>query len=263
MSNKPILITQHSGQSIFRNEILALELSAKELGWDIFAAEGSWRVPEDIIAQKRMGVPYGSQLFCETIAQQMDWKLLQNPFDWLTKVHPERLRREVRFMNLEQAIKVNRESKEPLFIKPADDKVFPAKVYSQGALNPVESVPRATPTLISEVVSFDLEYRCFINRSGSCSTWSNYIFFEHLVDPRFWEMVPFGNKNKPHLIAEDAWWDVEEESRVACVIDVGRIPGKGWAIIESNPVYCSGLYGCDPMFALEVMAQACKRVNEN
>jgi hypothetical protein len=43
---------------------------------------------------------------------------------------------------------------------------------------------------------------------------------------------------------------------VPSVIDVGRIPGKGWAIIETNPAWASGLYGCDPVAALKIMEKA-------
>lgn len=40
---------------------------------------------------------------------------------------------------------------------------------------------------------------------------------------------------------------------VPSVIDVGRIPGKGWAIIETNQAWASGLYGCDPLEALKAI----------
>ena len=42
----------------------------------------------------------------------------------------------------------------------------------------------------------------------------------------------------------------------AVVIDMGRIKGKGWAVIEANAAYSSGLYGCDPIKAIEVIQKA-------
>jgi len=45
---------------------------------------------------------------------------------------------------------------------------------------------------------------------------------------------------------------------VPSVIDVGRIKGKGWAIIETNQAWASGLYGCGPMQVLKVLEQSCE-----
>jgi len=30
------------------------------------------------------------------------------------------------------------------------------------------------------------------------------------------------------------------------VVDVGLVEGHGWAVVESNPVWCSGLLEADP-----------------
>ncbi len=42
----------------------------------------------------------------------------------------------------------------------------------------------------------------------------------------------------------------------AVIVDVGKIAGKGWAVIEANSVYSSGLYGCDPMEVIKVIQKA-------
>jgi hypothetical protein len=39
----------------------------------------------------------------------------------------------------------------------------------------------------------------------------------------------------------------------AVVVDIGRIAGRGWAIIEANAAWGSGLYGCDPDRVLAVL----------
>ena len=44
----------------------------------------------------------------------------------------------------------------------------------------------------------------------------------------------------------------------ACVIDVGFIQGKGWAIIECNAAWSSGVYGCDGAGVLSVLRRACR-----
>lgn len=247
-----LLITQpRAGTS--HNEILALQLAARTTGWDVHSAEGSWRLPEDLIAKKQSGVPYGSQTFCEVIAQQMGWTLKGNSFDWLAKLPQKYLKRKVEFMTLDAAKKLQ----ETKFIKPADDKVFPAGVYSPGTLITHPVVPQDTPTLVSDVVSFDLEYRCFVTQN-QVWTWSNYVFFDLVADHRVWYMTPADNDTSKQFVEamlDDLSID-DSINTAASVIDVGRIPGKGWAIIETNQAWASGLYGCDPCAALEVMEDA-------
>lgn len=65
-----ILITQPRVGTA-HNEILALQIAAKELGWDVLSAPSGWRLDEDLAKSGIKGVPYGSQTFCEVIAQQM------------------------------------------------------------------------------------------------------------------------------------------------------------------------------------------------
>lgn len=45
----------------------------------------------------------------------------------------------------------------------------------------------------------------------------------------------------------------------AAVIDVGRIAGRGWAIVEQNGAWGSGLYGCDPEQVLHVLRHAAEK----
>jgi hypothetical protein len=46
----------------------------------------------------------------------------------------------------------------------------------------------------------------------------------------------------------------------AVVMDVGYIEGRGWAVVEFNPAWCSTLYGCRPADALPVLRRACRPV---
>ncbi len=252
-----ILITQpRVGKS--HNEIIALQMAAESLGWEVYPSEYSWRLPDELIASGKVGVPYGSQLFCETIAQQMGWTLLLNTFDWLAKVPEAYLKRKVEFMTLGEAMKLP----EKKFIKPADDKVFEAKVYSPGELIPHETIPLDTPSLVSDIVQFDLEYRCFTD-GRHVKTWSNYMCYDNLADPRYWDMIP-NSLDLPEVFLNQILElsDALRMKNVPSVIDIGRIVGKdGWAIIESNPAWASGLYGCDPVEALQVMMAACQRTS--
>ena len=43
----------------------------------------------------------------------------------------------------------------------------------------------------------------------------------------------------------------------AVVLDVGVIRNHGWAVIECNAAFASGIYGCDPVAVLPVLRRAC------
>jgi hypothetical protein len=47
----------------------------------------------------------------------------------------------------------------------------------------------------------------------------------------------------------------------AIVIDVGIIRGRGWAVIESNAAFSSGIYGCDPEKVLRMLPHAGERIS--
>jgi hypothetical protein len=256
-----ILITQpRVGTS--HNEILALQMAARELGWDVVSAPYGWRLDDNLTASGEVGVPYGSQTFCEVIAQQMNWKLEANSFDWLARLPEKYLKRKVEFMTLGEAKKIT----ERKFIKPADDKCFDAKVYEPDTFHPHEIITNDYPVLVSEPVEFDLEYRCFCTPLR-VSTWSNYIYHEHLANPKYWTSVDVLDKCLPdefvQNLLDDLSFDDDAVETFPSVIDVGRIPGKGWAIIETNQAWASGLYGCDALSALKVMEQACGRIPQD
>lgn len=244
-----MLITQAKVGTL-HNEVLAMQAAAHEAGWEVVGAPSGWRLPEHVVSSEAKGVPYGTQTFCEVIAQQMNWTLRQNSFDWLAKVPKSFLKRQVDFMTLKEAKQLT----QVRFIKPADDKVFEAKVYQPGEFQPHELIPQDTPVLVSEPVQFDVEYRTFMN-GFSVKTWSNYLFYGEINDPRFHHMV---NMNHQHPV--DFVNELMLKSAIPCepcVIDVGLIRGRGMAVIECNQAWASGLYGCDPGSALSVLEVAC------
>jgi ATP-grasp domain, R2K clade family 2 len=250
-----LLITQpRAGHS--HNEILALQVAARDKGWDVFSAPMGWRLTEEMIASGVKGVPYGSQTFCEVIAQQMGWTLMANQFDWLAKLPPEYLKRKVEFMTLGEAKKIQ----ETKFIKPADDKVFKAGVYTPGTLILSDVIPDDTPTLVSEVVEFDLEYRCFCS-PHRVLTWSNYVFHDNIADPKYWNVIDTSDVSLPddfvNELLSNLSYDDNAVETFPSVIDVGRIKGKGLAIIETNQAWASGIYGCDPSDVLKVLEASC------
>jgi hypothetical protein len=103
-------------------------------------------------------------------------------------------------------------------------------------------------------VEFTLEYRCFTD-GNTVKTWSNYIYNEHLTNPQYWNKIPEYAKEAPYDFVNKLLKEVPGIT-VPSVVDVGWIKDKGWAIIETNEAYASGLYGCDPVEALLVMSKA-------
>ena len=47
----------------------------------------------------------------------------------------------------------------------------------------------------------------------------------------------------------------------AFVVDVGLVEGRGWAVVEFNPAWCSGLLGTDPTAVLSVLKRSCRNVD--
>jgi hypothetical protein len=45
------------------------------------------------------------------------------------------------------------------------------------------------------------------------------------------------------------------------VLDVGIIRGEGWAVVEANAPWGSGVYGCDPDQVLRVVQRACMAID--
>jgi hypothetical protein len=50
--------------------------------------------------------------------------------------------------------------------------------------------------------------------------------------------------------------DADVELPPAVVVDVGRMEGHGWGVVEANPAWASGLCGCDPAGVLPVLRRA-------
>jgi hypothetical protein len=248
-----ILITQPRTGKAY-HEIEALQAAATKKKWEVFIAPTGWRLPEELTSRKIKGVPYGTQTFCEVIAQQMGWTLKQNPFDWLSKVPERFLRRDVEFMTLQQAKQLNTAK----FIKPADDKCFTAQVYPPGTLTTHEVVSDDTPTLVSDIVQFDIECRVFV-KNGLAFDWSNYLFYGEVNSPHYWKMSDC-RYTHPYYFMENLLFAVRDIT-VSSVIDIGIIRDQGWAVIETNPAWASGTYGCDPTLVLEVLETTCEVSN--
>jgi hypothetical protein len=219
------------------------------LNWNVHRVHG-WKVPA--VDPGDVAV-YAEPLLATHIARTLNLELLEPAIEWLPSI-PENWRKRSVFL---ATMKEARETLEPRFIKSAAGKEFDARVYSSGKDLPRgEMIGDSLAVLIQEIVQFDVEYRCFVS-DRVVRTASSY--WRHGKEPR----------------DENGQWSVSELSEAiqfctmflenpgvhvpdACVIDVGFIQGKGWAIIECNAAWSSGVYGCDGAGVLPVLRRACR-----
>lgn len=213
-------------------------------GWDVHRL-ATWRIPGDLRVAPEPFL-YVEALFGPTLAEQLGVRLLDPAEDWLPGL-PERYRRRaVRLSTLGEA----RHLAEPAFVKPPNDKSFPAAVYEPGEL-PAEYDERM-PVLVSEPVWFTVEFRCFVLQR-SVRAFSLYARDGELTedaeatDSEVREMRDF----TATVLA-----DPQVEVPRACVLDCGMIAGRGWGVVELNAAWGAGIYQCNPDAVLDVVRAA-------
>jgi hypothetical protein len=218
----------------------AMLAAALAAGWDAERL-ASWRVPAGL--SQRDPVLYGEPLFADVVAGALGIALFQAPFDWLPSLPQHYLQRAVTCTSLGAA----RQQVQPAFIKPADDKCFPAQVYASGAELPDDAVlPPETPVLISAPVSWTVEYRCFV-ADGQVHTCSPYWRDGTLAQAEdgAWP-APIVERDAALTFAHTLLAEPQVAVPPAFVLDVGIIAGRGWAVVEANSAWGAGIYGCDP-----------------
>jgi len=228
--------------------------------WQVALAAGwrcqrlaSWRVPPALREYPGEICLYAEPLFAEAVADALGLALLEPSVDWLTRVPAALLSREVQLRRLAEAA----EFEFPSFVKPAEGKTFEARVYgSFGELPTIERIGDLD-VLISTPVDFELEVRCFV-RDGSVVTASPYWRGGALaMTENGWPFQP-GEEAPAMEFAGEVLRQAEVPP--ALVLDVGRLADGRWAVIEANPCWGAGLYGCDPAEALETARRSVRRV---
>jgi hypothetical protein len=187
-------------------------------------------------------------LFGPTLAEGFGMRLVEPPEGWLPRLPEEYRRRSIRLASMGEA----RSLEQPAFIKPPHAKQFPACVYRGSELPP--DISDDSPVWISEIVEWEKEFRCFV-LDRQLRTFSVYLRkgelqrekdFAHSTQEAQ-EVTGFIQK-----ILADKLVDLPR----ATVLDVGVIKGRGWAMVEQNAAWGSGLYGCDPVEVLECLRYA-------
>jgi hypothetical protein len=212
-----------------------------------------WRVPQDLRSHGAAHL-YAGPLFADAVAAELNLALLQPADDWLPSLDQELLGREVRLTTIAAARAIRR----PVFVKPPADKLFPAKVYSDGSKLPgPDAVQDDLPVLVSDVVTFLEEYRLFV-LDGAIHAASRYA-----VDGEL-DIAPLeradGFADMALGFAADLLGASAASLPSAVVVDVGILHVGGCflrpAVVEANMAWASGHYAADPDRVLEVVLRA-------
>jgi len=194
-------------------------------------------------------------LFAPTVAQQLGLELAETSMSWLPALPQEYRRRDVRLTTLAEV--PNEQC--PLFIKPPNEKSFPAQVYEDtDAL--LRDYEPDTAVLVASPVQWMVEFRCFC-LDGCVRTLSPYLREGQLCRLDGFSATE-DELEQARGFAERVLRDARVHVPRAIVLDAGTIAGEGWAVVEANAAWGSGIYGCDPDEVLNVLEHATVKNDE-
>jgi hypothetical protein len=228
----------------------ALARAAQDAGWSVHVFDESQQIkPQGNV------VFYGGTDQALAVAKRFHLALLEPPFDLLARLPLDLRRRAVEYAHFGALERL----KAPAFIKPADalDKAFDAGIYSSARdIRMPKEIDGQCPVLVAEPVEWSAEYRCFI-LEGKLAAWSPYISFGWPIWKPF-AAETLSAQTPPSLLSfcDRLLSRSAIEFPPAFVMDVGLIDDRGWAVVEFNPVWCSGILGADPRKVLAVLERA-------
>lgn len=220
--------------------------AAGRLGWSVERLS-SWRLPGHLQARADL-VLYVEALFGPSLAEQAGVTLIDPPEDWLVRLPDEYRLRAITLTSLGAA----RSQPAPRFVKPPNDKSFPADVYTGNELP--HAFDDDMPVLVSDVVAWECEFRCFV-LDRKLVTYSLYSRHGELQRASEFHSEP-GEDAAAEAFMAQLLADSRVDLPAAIVVDIGHIAGRGWACVELNAAWGAGIYGCDPEKALAVIRQA-------
>jgi len=209
--------------------------------------------PTQALEGQRIAV-YGEPLFAVILSAKLDHAVIEPTADWLPNLPEVYIKRRIRHTTIGEA----RQAKTPQFVKNSDGmKAFEAQVYQTGSDLPSEEFyPEDYGVLVSEPVTWQSEYRCFI-QERTLLTLSVYMRDGELAKSSGGAWLHDAEEmTQAKAFCQTILDDLTMPLPPACVVDVGYIQNRGWAVIETNPAYGSGIYGCDPSAVLAVVNRA-------
>lgn len=162
--------------------------------------------------------------------------------DGLARLPRQYAQREVRYATVTTA----RLLTTPAFIKSANPtkKSFDSGVYPGGwAIPERRGFDDPTPVLIAAPVAWEVEYRCILleGRDMTCAPYARAGRWVRARDRR-WH-APEPELVEVTRLCRALAGDPGVQLPLAFTLEVGRTEDRGWAVVELNPVWSSGLYG--------------------
>jgi|SRR5581483_3816533 len=226
--------------------------AAVSLGWTVHRVY-NWEVP--VLTTDDVAI-YGEPLLCRFLSQKLNLVLDEPALDWLPNLPHTLRKRDVRLTSLRDARSITHRS----FIKPAEEKGLDAKIYESGAELPGPDFYRDDlPVLVQEIVHWRSEFRCFVLGSSVLTAapyWLNGAIAQN--ENRDW-LKDASESAQAVSFCETVLAHSAFERPRAFVLDVGETCDRGWAVIEANAAFSSGIYGNDPCNALEVIREAVRK----
>ena len=234
-------------------DTIAIGRAAAIAGWAVERLSG-WRVPDWLRGQDV--TLYGEPLFASVVAADLGVALLEPPVEWLPGLPAHYRQRDVRLAMLEEARRLHRRA----FVKPADEKCFAPVVIDSGPELPGEDIlPGNTRILIADAVRWEVEFRCFV-RERKVVTLSVYLRRGELAQSPDGTWID-ERTEAAHEFATSVCTNPAVALPPAVVVDVGLIESRGWAVVEANAAWGSGIYGSDPSAVLPVVPRSCLRAD--
>jgi hypothetical protein len=180
---------------------------------------------------------YANDTFALVLAQKLGLTLVSPPDDLLVHLPQEWLLRHVRIMTFDQTATLSY----PCFVKPVVPKQFRAATYQAHSdlVEECKGLEAQTQFYVSEVVEFSAEARAFL-LDGAPQDIALYEGDAPLAGARTLACKVAASQHVP----------------VTCVLDLGYISGRGWAVIEANATWGAGLNGCNPNNVIGCIAKA-------
>jgi len=222
------------------DESVRLWRAARAAGWDVVRSSG-WRAPAGLPTEGL--VIYGGELFARAMQQQLNrFPAPLPPPAWLPQLPRALRQRDIRLTRpTPQAV--------PCFLKPVHDKWFAAGIYPAGHVLPPCPEEVDDAIYAAEVVRFETEWRLFV-RDGAIAAACRYAVGGQ----------PAGDDPSQADAARTFGKAVLATAGAALppgvVLDVGEVAGRGWAVVELNPIAESALYHASADDVLPAIAAA-------
>lgn len=99
------------------------------------------------------------------------------------------------------------------------------------------------------------EHRCYVG-AGTVMTTSPYLTADGSTYEPGWESDPAFSHDAARAFAQGAVDALGQDQPPSYVLDVALLTDGTWVVVEANPAWCAGFYGCDLGAVVDVIVDA-------